>query len=140
VPRTKANVGRVVRYVIGSGLVSSFYEDVLHIHSPYGRPVHEGIKEYNETGSIPSSLLTAAIEIAERVPVAGSIRYGKGVGGAIISTINDLSKALISKDATKITEGIARLKGIPFSGQAMKMIKRWNEPLYDMILGTKEEE
>lgn len=129
----KETFKKVTSFIAGATLINIFYEDVIGVFSPYPTPIRE-FKEALERGEdIPSASIEAAKELVEMVPIiGGGLRYGKGMLGASVEVVQDISKG------KKPIETISKIAGVPGTAQAAKMIKakKRGETTYGQFLGV----
>lgn len=135
---SKAMVANAMRIIIYTTLFNSFFEDVLHVNSPFPAPVNAIMDAIEDGKDTKEALYIAAKELAEQMPlVGGGLRYGKGVGGAALETI---SEALRKRQSVKerLEAGAKVVIGIPGTTQVMKTLRarKRGESLYGQILGV----
>jgi hypothetical protein len=129
-----AKAAKVMRYIMGTAMISAFYEDVLGVTSPFPTP-YGALKEGLENDD--TFLATAANvfkEPFEMVPGLGGMRFGSTPLGAGVQTVSDLTEGFQDvKDiidnpsgakARKTYKSIGMMAGIPGTAQASKSINR----------------
>jgi hypothetical protein len=153
---TSLKVKRLANVIAATTLMNVFFEDVLGINSPFPTPVRTAMTAKEEGKSEGDIILEIVKSFGEPIPgIGGAFKYGGGATGAVIDNFNylftswsdrDYRSSLLPKDmdkgfpkkAAKFAETAVKLKGVPFSGQAAKMIRaaKRGETPYGMIQGS----
>jgi hypothetical protein len=150
VPRNAENLKKVFYYIAATTGVNTFYEDVLDISSPYGRPVKVTQEELSRDD--PNLLrLTENVgkELIEGMPViGGSLRYKSSPAGAAYDALAKAPKAVggITEDLyggesvnPYELETLGKIAGIPGTSESRKAYTRLmgGEPIWRAVVGTK---
>jgi hypothetical protein len=109
-------VRKAATYLVGVSLWNHLSEDVLGLPSPFPRP----IKALKEEGAGE-----ALREVGSQIPiVGGSLRYGSGLGGAVVDLIQNVSAKVNGKYTPQSWwEITGKLLGIPGTNQLKKTLK-----------------
>lgn len=134
VPMNKANIGRVYRWLAGTILVNSFFEDVLNIYSPYPAPIKRTIEEINKKDPTFWSVAKGVgRELMDVTPIIGSaVRYQSGFGGP---TAEAARKIFMGEQGW---EQAAKLTGIPISFLKVPARLQEGKGLKTALLGEKQ--
>jgi hypothetical protein len=123
---------KTMTLLAGTILANIFYEDILGINSPFPTPIREFEEALERGEDMPSASIEVAKELVEKVPIlGGGLRYGKGMLGASVETIQAVAKG------EKPIETGAKLIGIPGTVQVGKTLraKKRGESTYGQIVG-----
>jgi hypothetical protein len=136
VPMTKANIGRVYRWIGGTILTNMFFEDVLNIHSPYPTPIRRTMEEINKKdASFWSVAKGLGSELTDVAPLIGSaVRYSTGMWGPTVEAGRRLM------EGEKPWEQAAKLTGIPMSFLKVPARIQEGKSVKAVLLGEKEKE
>ncbi len=138
--KPKESAGRVMRYVLGSAMISTLFEDGLGIQSPQPAPIKEIVKGLERGDSEAAIALKTMMELAEIVPVGSSLKFGSHPAGPVLGYFGDLTEVLSGNDPfhkdllpkalegdkrsmIKIAELIGKGVGVPGTGQAVKFAR-----------------
>jgi hypothetical protein len=135
--KTAERMKRVMSFLVGTALLSSFFEDVLGINSPVPNPIGEA-KRAIENGESPIEVAKeTALELLEPLPTFGPvIKYRSEFGGPVVDSI---LKILNPRDWGDAAEGVSRLAGVPGANQIKKSyraVKGGMDPM-DVVTGGK---
>lgn len=158
-PRSNFQLAKnVIGFLIAVQLVNELYK-LLHIQPGLPDVVGDVQKGIQQKHGPIGLAWDVAVGQLERLPVVGSMRYGKGMGGAFLEIARDLSRAVredpmvrnpyekqlrdigLSKGSAKqisqVVEPAATLLGIPGTRQATKfaMAQKRGESISDSLLG-----
>ena len=131
---TSAKAAKVMRYIIGTALISAFYEDVLGVMSPFPTPIRALREGLENDDSFLATLADVGKEPLEMVPGLGGMRFGSTPLGAGVQTVSDLTEGVQNiKDiiddpsgfkARKTYKAVGMMGGVPGTAQASKSINR----------------
>ena len=130
------------RWIVGTTLINSLFEDVLGTQSPQPSPIHEFMKNQEEGGTVPESVMKAALEAATIAPFLGGARFGSSPFGATADFAKDVAVKLADKPGPKKTwtELGAKTLGVPGVAQVSKTIRGLDQgksPL-EALMGTEK--
>jgi len=142
------------RFLFWTTMWNYFYEDIMHMRSPFPTPIREFRRKYAETEDIFLAAAKAIRELGEQVPIFGAtLKYGtpyKIPLPAAVQTLIDVGTATNRLLGTrKFSElrledysAFAKLAGITGAAQAEKMIRRINNGMswWQAFLGIKIED
>lgn len=118
---------RLIKYAVGTALVSAFYEDVLGLTSPFMTPLRTFREAIEQGASIPQALVMGTKEFGEILPVLGGpIRFGTAVGGPLMDLFQDFFESIMvwtgeKKAPTKsFWEMLFKARGVPGTQQFLK--------------------
>ena len=129
----KKAMKKVISYIATTTAFNILYEDIIGINSPFPTPINT-YKESRESGDTKAQTFwKIAKEGMEPIPFLSSARYGSSLGGAAISTAEELYKG----KTTPSLETVAKLSGIPGASPAAKAIriKKLGGSDLDVLLG-----
>jgi len=134
---------KVIRYVAATAALSYLLEEHMGMQSPFPTPVRdimEGIEEGDSNFALAKKL---AWGLTDPIPVLGSGRYGKSLGGAGVETLDEVFKSLRSDPLSPpIWEPGGKILGVPGvtqTGKSLRARKR-GEGIYGQIAGTYRRE
>lgn len=130
---------KVVRMLIATTAFNILLEDVVGVHSPLPTPVRDLLESMRDKDKPIDTMLKVALGLTDQVPGMGGARYGKGIAGAPLETVNDFLTALQKKPlAPPLWEPTGKLLGVPATGQAAKMMKarKRGESPWGQLVGT----
>jgi hypothetical protein len=131
---TSAKAAKVMRYIIGTALISAFYEDVLGVMSPFPTPIRALREGLENDDSFLATLADVGKEPLEMVPGLGGMRFGSTPLGAGVQTVSDLTEGVQNiKDiiddpsgfkARKTYKAVGMMGGVPGTAQMSKSFNR----------------
>lgn len=130
---------KVIRMVIATTAFNILLEDVVGVHSPLPTPIRDLLESMENKDEPINTVLKVALGLTDQVPGMGGARYGKGIAGAPLETVNDFIAALQRKPmAPPLWEPTGKLVGVPSTGQVAKMMKarKRGESPWGQIVGT----
>jgi hypothetical protein len=127
-----AQMGKLIGY---TALINTLF-DAAGMRSPFPSPIRSAYDAYkdemdddgDEEAAALASAKAAGLEMLEVFPLVGSIRYGSGIGGPLLSTGVEIGQVL-SGDRP-LYHGIyiaGKVVGIPFTQQAYKSYKAYKK-------------
>lgn len=141
VPKTSKNMGRIIRWVAGTMLMNSMYEDVLKVKSPFPTPIRAAWKSIEADDNLMNMSAKVFGEILEPIPILSSLRYGSHPLGAPAEWFGKVGESLSNSPFKQewyqtVAEGL----GIPGTRQVIKSIKgiKRDSDLWEQIVGPVE--
>ncbi len=130
------NVARLTAIV---SVYNTIMEDVFNINSPAPTPIRDAMRTA-QSGGDPLAVGTSFAFglLGPYTPGLGSIRYGKGAGGPVITKATELAGALQGRPgAVNPLEPLSELAGVPGSGFMWRMHKaKDTQSVWDSLMGN----
>ena len=129
---TRQMIVNIMRFTFATQTINELYR-MLHIQTPFPELVRDFKK----------GVLSGLSNLIEPIPILSSTRYGRGIGGPLIETGRDLTRAIRSDPmAPNWKEPAAALAGVPGTRQASKYLRaqKRGETAYDSLMGWYEQE
>jgi len=124
---------------LGATFAINTLMDVVHLQSPFPTPIADVRKpldpDQNAALQIAGRLVASG---AELLPVVGSLRYGRGVGGPALEITRDVARSFRGDPLSPpISESLAKVAGVPGTQQYSKYRRARvrGENVYDSLLG-----
>lgn len=136
--------------ILASAALTSLYEDVLGLKSPLPSPIRDLAKNLRISSDKEEDAMQTAMRASlglmvsglEQVPLLGTVKYGKGLGGPAISSTWDLARAAFgNQKPINIIEPISELSGFPlanFTFKTYRALKR-GQSVPSSLLGIQQE-
>ncbi|MCP3681884.1 MAG: hypothetical protein GY861_04265, partial [bacterium] len=136
----KDAIKKSMTYLISTALISSLYEDVIGVNSPFPTPVNAFMDAKDEGATNAEASYQVSKELLQMFPVwGGSLEYGSSPAGAAVDTIERMVK-YGSKGALPDLGTAGQITGIPGSVQGNKYLKnrRKGMTIWDALVGSKK--
>ncbi len=129
----------VARLVAITSAYNTIMEDFFNINSPAPTPIRDAMKTA-QSGGDPLAVATSFAFglLGPYAPGIGSIRYGKGAGGPVITKATELAGALQGRPgAVNPLEPLSELAGVPGSGFMWRMHRaKDTQSIWDSLMGN----
>ena len=133
-------IKRVGRYIIGSAIISTLFEDFGGVQSPQPAPIKAIIKGLQNDDPAAKIAMSTVFEILEIIPIGNTLKFGSDPLGPAAGYINELFKLVSGNEILyqnllekawagdersrlKLAELIGKGVGIPGTGQVVKFIR-----------------